>query len=115
MSVDPGHGGLAELGHIHEEVRQLPPLEIAVELGLLAAKAVQVSAGAEERAGAGEHDDTHRGVALGFLKGCAQLDHHVVAEGVAGIGAVDRHRGDGVAPSVEQVLQLHAGKYMKRP
>jgi len=43
-----------------------------------------------------------------------QFDDHLVAERVASIRAVDGHGRDGVTPRVEEMRQLHSGKYMVR-
>ena len=78
---------------------------------LAAAKArgagVQIEAGAEELAAAGEHDGAHVAVRIRLQQVLGQLFQHDAADGVAGIRAVEGDGGDVVAHLVDHVLIRH--------
>jgi hypothetical protein len=114
VAVDAGDGGLAQFGHLEEEIGEVTALEVAVQLRLLAAKAVQVGTGAEDHARSGDHDDPDLRVALCLLESLSEFGNRFGAQGVAVVGTVDRDRGDRVAPPIEEVFELHRLKYMAR-
>src|SRR5207302_6870573 len=114
VAVDTRDGGFAQLRHFQEEVREVAPLKISVELGNLERKALQVGPGAEHGAGAGQDDDANRLVALRLLERLAKLFDGVGAGRVAVVRAIDGDRGDRVTAPPEEVFELHRLKYMAR-
>ena len=69
--------------------------------------AAEVGAGAEPASGTGHHDGADRRVAVDLVEHLAQLDLHVLGEGVEPVRAVERDGRDTVLDRVRDLPQLH--------
>jgi len=114
VAVDAGDGRLAQLRHLQEEIGEVAPLEVTVQLRDLERKTLEVRAGTEHLARAGQDDDANRLITLRAIERLAKLLDRVGTERVAVLRAIDGDRGDRVAPPIEEVFELHRLKYMAR-
>ena len=76
---------------------------VAAELGL--ERGLQVAARVKRRAGSGQDRAAHLGVGLGAIQGCDKLLAHLVAVGVARVGAVERDDGENAGLVEANVLR----------
>ncbi len=81
--------------------------DVGVEVVALSGESLDVAAGAEHLAGAGDEDGADVGIDVAAEGGVRELGGELGGHGVGGVGAVEGDGGDVVADVEEQVRILH--------